>query len=187
MEAMLCDGGRVCPAGPFASGRHVAGRACLARAKLPMASLVITTKLGGVRLRMRPDAAPQTVEYITRAVRDGVYAKAGFYRSDFVIQCGLHGTGVTNPSGDLRVNESSTHTVVSNTRGTASIAHWDVPDCGNTEFFINLGANAHLDTAYGGYCVFAQVEDDASFEVVDALAKAIKEQKQVPITSMEIC
>ena len=27
---------------------------------------------------------------------------------------------------------------------------------------------------YGGYCVFAQVEDDASFAVVDAIAAAIK-------------
>jgi cyclophilin family peptidyl-prolyl cis-trans isomerase len=39
--------------------------------------------------------------------------------------------------------------VVSNTRGTCSIAHWDVPDCGNTEFFVNLQPNAHLDEAYG--------------------------------------
>ena len=59
---------------------------------------------------------------------------------------------------------------MSNTRGTAAIAHWDVPDCGNSEFFINLGTNAHLDEAYGGYCVFAQVEDDASFAIVDAIA-----------------
>ena len=36
------------------------------------------------------------------------------------------------------------------------------------------GSNAHLDTAYGGYCVFAQVEDAASFAVVDAIAAAIK-------------
>ena len=63
---------------------------------------------------------------------------------------------------------------VSNTRGTAAIAHWDVPDCGNSEFFINLGTNAHLDEAYGGYCVFAQVEDDASFAIVDAIAAAVK-------------
>ena len=50
-----------------------------------------------------------------------------------------------------------------------------MPDCGNSEFFINLGTNAHLDEAYGGYCVFAQVEDDASFAIVDAIAAASKE------------
>lgn len=71
---------------------------------------------------------------------------------------------------------------VSNTRGTAAIAHWDVPDCGNSEFFINLGTNAHLDEAYGGYCVFAQVEDDASFAIVDAIAAAVKSKSKVAIT-----
>ena len=71
---------------------------------------------------------------------------------------------------------------VSNTRGTAAIAHWDVPDCGNSEFFINLGTNAHLDEAYGGYCVFAQVEDDASFAIVDAIAAAVKSKSKVAVT-----
>ena len=71
---------------------------------------------------------------------------------------------------------------VSNTRGTAAIAHWDVPDCGNSEFFINLGTNAHLDEAYGGYCVFAQVEDDASFAIVDAIAAAVKSKSKVSVT-----
>jgi cyclophilin family peptidyl-prolyl cis-trans isomerase len=64
------------------------------------------------------------------------------------MQCGLHvhGTGRDNPFGDLQVNEKNR----SNLRGTVSIAHWDVPDCGNTEFFINLEDNTHLDDAYGG-------------------------------------
>ena len=75
--------------------------------------------------------------------------------------------------GNLAANETKTGAAVSNTRGTASIAHWDVPDNGNAEFFINLKANSHLDEAYGGYCVFAEVADDASFAVVDRIAAAI--------------
>ena len=91
----------------------------------------------------------------------------------------------TNPEGDLKVNETHQHKIVSNTRGTAAIAHWDVPDCGNSEFFINLSANAHLDSAYGGYCVFAEV-DAVSFKIVDAIADAIANQqkKMVRITSV---
>ena len=50
--------------------------------------------------------------------------------SDFVIQFGLHGSGVTHTFGDLPVNETAQHVRLSNTRGTAAIAHWDVPDCG---------------------------------------------------------
>ena len=161
-------------------------------------------------MRLRPDAAPTTVAYISKLAQDGAYDGCTFYRSDFVIQCGLHGTGRKAPE-NLKVNEtngesphnSPTHPPVyacslahprksgcatavgprvSNTRGSAAIAHWDVPDCGNSEFFINLGTNAHLDEAYGGYCVFAQVEDDASFAIVDAIAAAVKSKSKVAVS-----
>ncbi|CAE8635821.1 unnamed protein product, partial [Polarella glacialis] len=103
--------------------------------------------------------------------------------SDFVIQCGLHGSGVS-PPGNLSRNETKDGGVISNTRGTCAIAHFDVPDNGNTEFFVNLQTNAHLDSVYGGYCVFAEVADDASFRVVDAIAQAVKERGSVKINSV---
>merc|ERR1712203_367046 len=118
--------------------------------------------------------------YITRAVEGGLYDGKTFYRSDFVIQCGLHGSS-TKPPGNISKNETKQGVFVSNTRGTCSIAHWDVPDCGNTEFFINLQANAHLDEAYGGYCVFAEVADEASFGVVDRIAQEVKAKGSVAI------
>ena len=142
-------------------------------------ALVIRSVKGDIKLKLRPDAAPETVKYIVQLCKDKIYDGCTFYRSDFVIQCGLHGTSTKNPHGDLKVNETSSGVTVSNTRGTAAIAHWDVPDCGNSEFFINLGTNAHLDRAYGGYCVFAQVEDDASFQVVDSIAAEIKSKGKV--------
>jgi cyclophilin family peptidyl-prolyl cis-trans isomerase len=151
-----------------------------------MSALVIETTEGVIRLALRPDAAPQTVEYIARCVRDGLYDGRVFYRSDFVIQCGLHGSGVANPHGDLRANETATGARVSNTRGTAAIAHHDVPDCGNTEFFINLQTNAHLDVVYGGYCVFAVVQDDESFRTVDAVARKVKAGSPTTIVRMRI-
>ena len=52
-------------------------------------------------------------------------------------------------------------------------AHWDVPDCGNSEFFINIKDNPHLDSAYGGYCVFAEVANTESYKVVDAITAAV--------------
>ena len=147
-------------------------------------SLTIHTDAGEIKMKLRPDAAPQTVEYISKNAQEGVFNGCTFYRSDFVIQCGLHGTGRASPHGDLKVNETSSGVKVSNTRGTAAIAHWDVPDCGNTEFFINLGTNSHLDSAYGGYCVFAEVADDSSFAVVDAIAAAVKSNGKVGISKM---
>jgi len=65
------------------------------------------------------------------------------------------------------------HQRIPNTRGGVAIAHWDVPDNGNSEFFINLKTNSHLDQAYGGYCVFAEVDGASSFSVADAIAQAV--------------
>lgn len=99
-----------------------------------------------------------------------------------MIQCGLHGSSVSHSFGNISCNETRTGKFVSNQRGTAAVAHWDVPDCGNTEFFINLQNNSHLDEAYGGYCVFAQVGDEASFATVDRIAAAVKGGSNTPIT-----
>ena len=48
------------------------------------------------------------------------------------MQCGLFGTDKNNPNGDLPVNETHSGARISNTKGTAAIAHFDVPDNGNT-------------------------------------------------------
>mmetsp|Transcript_62776 Transcript_62776/g.141769 ORF Transcript_62776/g.141769 Transcript_62776/m.141769 type:complete len:154 (+) Transcript_62776:39-500(+) len=144
------------------------------------AGLRMRTACGDINLRLRYDSAPITCDYIVKAVNDGLYDGKTFYRSDFVIQCGLHGSN-TSPPGNLSKNETRDNTFMSNTRGTCSIAHWDVPDNGNTEFFINLQANTHLDEAYGGYCVFAEVADEASFKTVDIIAETVKAKGTVPI------
>uniref|UniRef100_A0A0G4FCB9 peptidylprolyl isomerase n=1 Tax=Chromera velia CCMP2878 TaxID=1169474 RepID=A0A0G4FCB9_9ALVE len=150
--------------------------------------MVMTTRRGVIRLRLRPDAAPVTTEYIKKCIGSRLYDGRCFYRSDFVIQCGLHGSNVGNPHGNLPVNETASHVKISNIRGTAAIAHWDVPDCGNTEFFINLKTNAHLDTAYGGYCVFATVDegDAASFSTIDAIAQAVAAGEKTVIESVTV-
>ena len=97
--------------------------------------LSIQTELGDIKLKFRDDAAPETVAHIRTLVEDKLYDGCNFYRADFVIQCGLHGSGKNNPHSSIKVNETHTGTFISNTRGTASVAHWDVPDNGNSEFF----------------------------------------------------
>merc|ERR1719305_1057324 len=147
---------------------------------MDVSRLKMETTCGVINLKLRADSAPITCEYIVKAVGDRLYDNKSFYRSDFVIQCGLHGSGV-NPPGNLKKNETKSGKFISNNRGTCAIAHWDVPDNGNTEFFINLQANKHLDDVYGGYCVFAQVEDDESFKVVDKIAEEVKKAGKVDI------
>lgn len=148
-------------------------------------TLVLTTALGKISLRLRPDAAPVTVEHISKLARAGTFNGGCFYRSDFVIQCGLHGSAIKSPLPDLSVNESGK---ISNRRGTASVAHWDVPDCGNSEWFINLQDSPHLDAAYGGYCVFAEVaaDDPASWATIAAIAKAVPAGQKPVILKCEV-
>ena len=94
-----------------------------------------------------------TVAHLETLVRAGLFTDVVFYRSDFVVQTGLQradGSAVPNLYDAIPINETTHAPRVSNTRGTAAFGHWDVPDNGNSDWFINLKANPHLDTAYGG-------------------------------------
>eukprot|EP00929_Paragymnodinium_shiwhaense_P052722 TRINITY_DN26408_c0_g1_i1.p1 TRINITY_DN26408_c0_g1~~TRINITY_DN26408_c0_g1_i1.p1 ORF type:complete len:159 (-),score=24.87 TRINITY_DN26408_c0_g1_i1:152-628(-) len=151
----------------------------------------LATGLGPIRLVLRPDAAPKTAEHFCKIINERLYDNCCFYRSDFVIQGGLQrldGSGVANPHPDLPVNETKAGPRVTNDRGTVAFGHWDVPDNGNSEFFINLQHNPHLDDAYGGYCVFAQIDpsDAESFRTVDAIAQSIKQGQKVGIASIRL-
>uniref|UniRef100_A0A7S1SE54 peptidylprolyl isomerase n=1 Tax=Alexandrium catenella TaxID=2925 RepID=A0A7S1SE54_ALECA len=178
-QALLAPRRMGCGSSTLRSKQGPVGQASAMAASM----LVMDTQCGVINLKLRPDSAPITCDYIVNAVKQGLYNGRQFYRSDFVIQCGLHGSNVA-PPGNLSRNETKDGVFVSNTRGTCAIAHWDVPDNGNTEFFVNLQANAHLDEAYGGYCVFAQVADDASFAVVDKIAEMVKAKGGVGIKSV---
>ena len=148
-----------------------------------MGKILITTELGEITLALQDDKAPITCKHVVDAVKNGVFSPCTFYRSDFVIQFGLHGTGRTVEPA-LSVNESQAPNALSNTKGAVAVAHWDVPDCGSSEYFISLKENSHLDSAYGGYCVFAVVElDDASsWKTIDAIAASIATKQKPTVT-----
>ena len=139
-----------------------------------MSSLLISTQCGEIALELLPQHAPVTVAHVARNAKDGLYDGCAFYRSDFVIQMGTHGTGKQSKWPALAVNESGRG--ASNERGTMAVAHHDKPDNGSTEIFINLQDNKHLDAAYGGYAVFARVrpDDAGSWDAIAKIAGAVK-------------
>ncbi len=151
-----------------------------------MTSLVLRTQLGDIALALRADVAPVTVAHVVRHVTEGLYDSLSFYRSDFVIQCGVFGSAKASRHAPLAVNESGRG--ASNARGTMAVAHHDVPDNGSTEIFINLSDNAHLDRAYGGYAVFAAVraDDAASWKTIAAVAAAVKAGSKPVIVKAEV-
>lgn len=150
--------------------------------------IILSTALGRIVLSLCADVAPQTVAHFVRLAQSKTLDGCTFYRSDFVIQFGMHGMSRKSPFPPLAVNESAARGHLSNTRGALAVAHWDVPDCGDSEFFISLKENTHLDTAYGGYCVFAVVAqgDVASWAVVDKIAVAVAKGEKTRIDAVAI-
>lgn len=154
-------------------------------------TVLLATALGNIVLRLRGDVAPTTAAHFKRLVQDKLLDNCNFYRSDFVIQFGLHGLKTKNPHASIAVNESvgsGTANALSNVRGAVAVAHWEPPDNGNSEFFIVLKDSTHLDDAWGGYCVFAQVDtnDKESWTTIDAIAAVIAQKKQ-PTVQVKTC
>jgi len=173
-------------------GRRLQTVMCFAFALLMVASapprpsrIVIKTEFGEIMMTLQHAAAPRTVEHVTKLIRLKAYDdKASFYRSDFVLQGGLHPAKC--PIERLDVNEAGTEAALTNGRGTAALGHWDKPDNGCSEFFINLEVTPHLDTVYGGYAVFANVTDADSFLVLNAIAEAVDAKLKKTIRILEI-
>ena len=151
-----------------------------------MSRIVIHSECGIIMGELRHDVAPVTVSHILRHFRENLYEGTSFYRSDFVIQFGLFGSGKTSSYPPLNVNESGRG--ASNKRGTFAVAHHDKPDCGSTELFINLEANSHLDSAYGGYAVWAAVNDsdNESWKTIMEIAARVKSGGKVRVLRTEV-
>ena len=155
----------------------------LAKMKL---AIELDDGIGTVVLELFPEEKPQTVQHVKSLAESKIWDGTKFYRSDFVVQGGTHGSGRNPPK--LAVNETNVGRRISNTRGTAALAHFDVPDNGAGEFFISVQDNPHLDDAYGGYCVFGTIAagDNNSFATLDAIASAVKSGVEPTIRSVTV-
>ena len=109
--------------------------------------MVLETTQGPVKIKMRPDLAPQHVARISELVRSGFYDGIVFHRviEGFMAQTGCpHGTG-TGGSGVKLKAEFNTEPHV---RGTASMARSQNPDSGDSQFFICFDDARFLDRQY---------------------------------------
>lgn len=128
--------------------------------------LLLDLPAGQVRIRLRPDLAPNHVARIKGLVRDGFYDGTSFHRviDGFMAQGGdPTGTG-TGGSGQ-KLGAEFTDTPFR--RGTCGMARAQHPDSADSQFFICL---ADADFLTGQYTVWGEVEDGMA--AVDALKKA---------------
>jgi len=135
-------------------------------------TVTVKTTLGTIRIRMRPDWAPEHVRNFLMLTSTGWYNGTAFHRvvKGFVVQGGM---GDQRSSGPSHPADRWVHTLkgefrgdVKHTRGIVSMARADDPDSASTSFFLMLGDAPHLD---GKYSAFGQVIE--GMEVLDAFEK----------------
>lgn len=122
--------------------------------------VTVTTNQGKFVIALDPENAPATTANFLARVDEGFYDGLIFHRviANFMIQAGGYDAALTyrTPPGTV-VNESSNG--LKNRKGSVAMARLNDPDSADTQFFINVKDNGHLDPRGGapGYTVFGQV------------------------------
>ena len=140
----------------------------LAAADNPRVSIV--TDYGAIEVELLEKLAPRTVTNFLQLVDDKFYDGLVFHRviANFMIQGGGYTPDLTHKPGPGTVPNESMNGV-KNTRGTLAMARLADPDSADTQFFINVKDNTHLDPGgdRAGYTVFGRVI--GGMEVVDKI------------------
>ena len=127
-------------------------------------TLTLTLDGGDVKIRLRPDLAPQHVTRIAELANEGFYDGVVFHRviPGFMAQGG-DPTG-TGTSGSDKPNLPQEFNAEPHVRGTCSMARTNDPNSANSQFFICFDDARFLDKQY---TVWGQVE--SGMELIDAL------------------
>ncbi|MEG3124317.1 peptidylprolyl isomerase [Sphingomonas sp. GB1N7] len=129
-------------------------------------TLTLTLDTGEVKIKLRPDLAPEHVARIGELANDGFYDGVVFHRviDGFMAQGGdPTGTGM---HGSEKPNLKAEFSKEPHVRGVASMARSQSPNSANSQFFICLDDARFLD---GQYTVWGEVTD--GMDAVDALPK----------------
>ena len=117
----------------------------------------IATSMGTLTVELWPEKAPLTVDNFLKLVDDGFYDGTIFHRviPNFMIQAGGYDVDLAyrEPPRTV-VNESGNG--APNARWTIAMARHADPDSADSQFFINVNDNVHLDATPDkpGYTVF---------------------------------
>lgn len=129
------------------------------------------TSMGAFTVELWPDEAPLTVKNFLGYVRRGFYEGLVFHRviEGFMIQTGGYTADLEYREPVGRVPNESVGGP-RNLRGTLAMARQRNPDSADSQFFINLADNRHLDAdgSYPGYTVFGRVVK--GMDVVERIA-----------------
>ena len=128
--------------------------------------IIIELETGNVKIKLRPDLAPNHVKRIVELAEEGFYDGVVFHRviPDFMAQTGAP-TGTGTGSSD-KPNLKQEFSNEKHTRGVASMARSSDPNSANSQFFICYNDASWLD---GQYTIWGEVVEGMEF--VDSLKK----------------
>jgi len=148
----------------------VTGLAFVTTAHAENPRVAVDTEFGTVEIELLEKLSPRTVSAFLQLVDDSFYDGLVFHRviANFMIQGGGYTPDLQLKPGPGSIPNES-YNGVKNTRGTVAMARLSDPDSADTQFFINLRDNPHLDAegAQAGYTVFGRVS--AGMEIVTQL------------------
>ena len=134
----------------------------------------IKLETGNVKIKLRPDLAPNHVQRIIELASEGFYNGVVFHRviPNFMAQTG-DPTGTGTGSSD-KPNLNQEFSSESHIRGTASMARSADPNSANSQFFICFGDCSWLNNQY---TIWGEVEE--GMELIDQIKKGEDESGMV--------
>jgi cyclophilin family peptidyl-prolyl cis-trans isomerase len=122
--------------------------------------VALVTSVGEIEIELLPKFSPRHVSNFLTLIDENFYVGLVFHRviPSFMIQAGGYTENLTyRPTNRSVANESLNG--LKNRKYSVAMARLNHPDSGDTQFFINVGNNTHLDaTSDGpGYTVFGRV------------------------------
>ena len=130
-------------------------------------TLTLELETGTVKIKFRPDLAPNHVQRIGELANEGFYNGVPFHRviEGFMAQGG-DGGNFNGTGGSTKPNLKQEFSAEPHVRGVCSMARTNDPNSANSQFFICLDDARFLDKQY---TVWGVVEE--GMEAVDALPK----------------
>jgi peptidylprolyl isomerase len=129
--------------------------------------LTLELDTGTVKIKLRPDLAPNHVQRIGELANEGFYNGVPFHRviAGFMAQGG-DGKNFNGTGGSSKPNLKQEFSAEPHARGVCSMARTQDPNSANSQFFICLDDARFLDRQY---TVWGHVSE--GMDAVDALPK----------------
>lgn len=162
-----------------------------ARANNPQVALV--TSVGEIQIELLPKFSPRHVSNFLALIDENFYVGLVFHRviPNFMIQTGGYTENLTYRRTNRSVANESLNGL-KNRKYSVAMARLDHPDSGDTQFFINVGNNTHLDATPDGpgYTVFGRVISGRNvietIELVDTgISEGMVAVPETPIVILE--